>query len=115
MFTPTGAAILKALARPAASITNFEIERIGYGAGTKTFADRPNILRLMIGRERTTFATDDMVKFPPISTTQSAVYGHLSNRPLRCRRARCYPHADHHEKGRRPSPDRPARPPRATT
>jgi uncharacterized protein (TIGR00299 family) protein len=81
MVTPTGAAILKALARPAASITNFEIERIGYGAGTKDFADRPNVLRLMIGRERTTFATDDMVEISAnIDDLNPQIYGHLSDR-----------------------------------
>ena len=43
MVTPTGAAILKALARPALVPTAFQIERIGYGAGTKHFDDRPNV------------------------------------------------------------------------
>lgn len=81
MVTPTGAAILKALARPAASITNFEIERIGYGAGTKDFADRPNLLRLMIGRERANFATDDLVEISAnIDDLNPQIYGHLSDR-----------------------------------
>src|SRR6267378_4106905 len=81
MVTPTGAAILKALARPAASITNFEIERIGYGAGTKDFADRPNVLRLMIGRERANFATDDLIEISAnIDDLNPQVYGHLSDR-----------------------------------
>jgi uncharacterized protein (TIGR00299 family) protein len=81
MVTPTGAAILKALARPAASITNFEIERIGYGAGTKDFADRPNLLRLMIGRERANFATDDLIEISAnIDDLNPQIYGHLSDR-----------------------------------
>jgi pyridinium-3,5-bisthiocarboxylic acid mononucleotide nickel chelatase len=81
MVTPTGAAILKALARPAAAITNFEIERIGYGAGTKDFADRPNLLRLMIGRERANFATDDLVEISAnIDDLNPQIYGHLSDR-----------------------------------
>jgi uncharacterized protein (TIGR00299 family) protein len=81
MVTPTGAAILKALARPAASITNFEIESVGYGAGTKDFADRPNLLRLMIGRERTTFATDDLLEIcANIDDLNPQIYGHLSDR-----------------------------------
>jgi len=81
MVTPTSAAILKALARPAASITNFEIERIGYGAGTKDFADRPNVLRLMIGCERVNFATDDLVEISAnIDDLNPQIYGHLSDR-----------------------------------
>ena len=47
LTTPTGAAILRALAEvgtlPAASI-----HRVGYGAGQKTWADRPNLLRAML-------------------------------------------------------------------
>jgi uncharacterized protein (TIGR00299 family) protein len=81
MVTPTGAAILKALARPAAAITNFEIDRIGYGAGTKDFTDRPNLLRLMIGRERATFATDDLIEISAnIDDLNPQIYGHLSDR-----------------------------------
>jgi len=62
MVTPTGAAVVKALARPAALPLAFECERIGYGAGTRTLADRPNVLRMLLGRERTRFETDDMVE-----------------------------------------------------
>ena len=49
MVTPTGAAIVKALARPAALPLRFVTERIGYGAGTRNLDDRPNVLRLMVG------------------------------------------------------------------
>ncbi|HYB91287.1 MAG TPA: nickel pincer cofactor biosynthesis protein LarC [Candidatus Binataceae bacterium] len=62
MVTPTGAAVIKALARPATLPLAFECERIGYGAGTRTLADRPNVLRMMIGRERIRFETDEMVE-----------------------------------------------------
>src|SRR5271170_6680380 len=57
MVTPTGAAIVKALARPAPSPMAFTIEKIGYGAGTKHFDDRPNVLRLLIGRAESNFAS----------------------------------------------------------
>src|SRR5580658_120805 len=62
MVTPTGAAILKALARPASPVTAYEIERIGYGAGTRDFVDRPNVLRVIVGHETANFATDDLVE-----------------------------------------------------
>ena len=81
MVTPTGAAILKALARPASQITNYEIERIGYGAGTKDFADRPNVLRIMIGRESAHLATDELVEISAnIDDLNPQIYGHLSDR-----------------------------------
>lgn len=47
--TPTGAAILAALARPLATMPAMTIERIGYGAGTKDFSDCPNVVRAMLG------------------------------------------------------------------
>jgi uncharacterized protein (TIGR00299 family) protein len=81
MVTPTGAAILKALARPAAPVTAYEIERIGYGAGTRDFADRPNVLRLIVGRESSRFATDDLVEVSAnIDDLNPQIYGHLSDR-----------------------------------
>lgn len=81
MVTPTGAALLKALARPAPAVTNYEIERIGYGAGTKDFADRPNLLRIIVGRESANFATDDLVEISAnIDDLNPQIYGHLSDR-----------------------------------
>ena len=47
MTTPTGAAILKAL-DPVFTLPVLNIERTGYGAGTRDF-DQPNCLRLSLG------------------------------------------------------------------
>jgi uncharacterized protein (TIGR00299 family) protein len=52
LVTPTGAAILAAVVPRFGSLDGFAAERIGYGAGTKQFADFPNCLRLMLGEER---------------------------------------------------------------
>ena len=52
LVTPTGAAILAAVVNRFGSLNGFAVERIGYGAGTKQFADFPNCLRLMVGEER---------------------------------------------------------------
>ena len=53
LVTPTGAAILAAVVDRFEGLRGFAIDRIGYGAGTKQFADFPNCLRLMLGEERT--------------------------------------------------------------
>lgn len=47
--TPTGAAILAALARPVAAMPPMTIERLGCGAGSRDFDDLPNILRVFVG------------------------------------------------------------------
>ena len=51
LVTPTGAAILAAVVNRFGNLSGFAAERIGYGAGTKQFADFPNCLRLMLGEE----------------------------------------------------------------
>jgi uncharacterized protein (TIGR00299 family) protein len=81
MVTPTGAAIVKALARPAPLPLTFEIERIGYGAGTKHFDDRPNVLRLLVGNTASGFATDELIEITAnIDDLNPQIYDHLSGR-----------------------------------
>jgi hypothetical protein len=49
LVTPTGAAIVKVLAKSFAPLPAMKIERAGYGAGTRDFPDHPNLLRITIG------------------------------------------------------------------
>lgn len=49
LTTPTGAAIIAVLAEEFCSIPSMKVASIGYGAGTKTFKDRPNVVRVIIG------------------------------------------------------------------
>jgi pyridinium-3,5-bisthiocarboxylic acid mononucleotide nickel chelatase len=81
MVTPTGAAVLRALARPAAAALNFEVERVGYGAGTRTLDDRPNVLRIMLGREHAAFDTDEMIEIAAnIDDLNPQIYDHVMER-----------------------------------
>lgn len=52
LTTPTGAGIVAVLAEKFGAIPAMEIDQIGYGAGTKTFQDHPNTLRVIIGESR---------------------------------------------------------------
>jgi len=47
LVTPTGAAILAALAQSGPPL--FSITQVGYGAGARTLSDRPNVLRVCLG------------------------------------------------------------------
>jgi pyridinium-3,5-bisthiocarboxylic acid mononucleotide nickel chelatase len=81
MVTPTGAAILRALAVPAPPAMDLCVERVGYGAGTKEFADRPNVLRLMVGeRPRSneqTYETDELLDIEAnIDDLNPQIYDH---------------------------------------
>ncbi len=49
LVTPTGAAIVATLAASYGNLPAMKIERIGYGAGTRSYEKFPNTLRAMIG------------------------------------------------------------------
>ena len=49
LVTPTGAAIVKTLARRFADFPATRVEKIGYGAGTRELTEQANVLRLIIG------------------------------------------------------------------
>jgi uncharacterized protein (TIGR00299 family) protein len=81
MVTPTGAAIVRALARPAPPSMRFAIERVGYGAGSKDFSDRPNLLRLMVGHEPANLAVDDLIEIAAnIDDLNPQIYDHVTER-----------------------------------
>lgn len=49
LTTPTGAAIVAALAKTYGPMPSLSISLLGYGAGTKDFPNRANVLRITIG------------------------------------------------------------------
>lgn len=54
LVTPTGAAIVKALATRFGTFPEMKIEKSGYGAGSRDFPGHPNVVRLVIGESATT-------------------------------------------------------------
>ena len=52
--TPTGAALLVGLARSFGDPPPLTLSKVGYGAGTRQWPDRPNVLRILLGE------TDDL-------------------------------------------------------
>ena len=50
LVTPTGAALVVALARSFGPLPPMKVERIGYGAGARDLRGHPNLLRLFLGR-----------------------------------------------------------------
>jgi pyridinium-3,5-bisthiocarboxylic acid mononucleotide nickel chelatase len=81
MVTPTGAAVVKTVAKPAPGVLPFAIERTGYGAGSKDFSDRPNVLRLMLGSELQQFEADELIEIAAnIDDLNPQIYDHLSGK-----------------------------------
>ena len=56
LVTPTGAAIVKTLARRFAAFPEMKIERSGYGAGSREFPGLPNVVRLTLGESASMLA-----------------------------------------------------------
>jgi uncharacterized protein (TIGR00299 family) protein len=50
LVTPTGACLIASVAREFGGWPAFRPERVGLGAGTKELPDRPNLLRMVLGR-----------------------------------------------------------------
>ncbi len=50
LVTPTGAAFVRAWATRVGPYPAMTVERVGWGAGNADFPDRPNLLRLVLGR-----------------------------------------------------------------
>jgi pyridinium-3,5-bisthiocarboxylic acid mononucleotide nickel chelatase len=61
LATPTGAAIIKALSSGVLRDEVFQIDAIGYGAGTREFPGLPNLLRVMLGTLPDIAEVDEMV------------------------------------------------------
>ncbi|MCS6936948.1 MAG: nickel pincer cofactor biosynthesis protein LarC [Candidatus Bipolaricaulota bacterium] len=60
LVTPTGAAILKALA-PGFAMPTARPSQIGYGAGTKDLSQQPNVLRLVVGDSDIALESDETI------------------------------------------------------
>ncbi|WP_153952290.1 nickel pincer cofactor biosynthesis protein LarC [Halosegnis longus] len=60
LLTPTGAAILAELADGAESLPPMEVTESGYGAGTLSLPDRPNVVRAVVGEARSGLVRDEI-------------------------------------------------------
>jgi pyridinium-3,5-bisthiocarboxylic acid mononucleotide nickel chelatase len=60
LVTPTGAAIAATVVETWGSLPPLVLERVGYGAGTADFPDRPNVVRVVLGAGATA-ATGEVV------------------------------------------------------
>ena len=59
--TPTGAAIVSAVGHGFGDQPRMTIEKIGYGAGQKVFADRPNLFRVILGEDEAPWKQEEML------------------------------------------------------
>jgi hypothetical protein len=62
LVTPTGAAIVAALAKHFESFPAMKIEKSGYGAGTRDFPGHANVLRITVGEAASASSADKSVR-----------------------------------------------------
>ena len=71
LVTPTGAAIAATVVEEWGALPRLSLERVGYGAGTKDFLDRPNVVRVVLVTEaarpvgRVVLLETNLDDFPP--------------------------------------------------
>jgi pyridinium-3,5-bisthiocarboxylic acid mononucleotide nickel chelatase len=82
LVTPTGAAIVAALARPD-DPPEMSVDVVGYGAGDRILPDRPNLLRLVVGRVVAAPGRDEVVVLEAtIDDSSPQIYAHVLERLL---------------------------------
>jgi uncharacterized protein (TIGR00299 family) protein len=82
LVTPTGAAIVAGLGR-LEPVPAFRLDAVGYGSGNRTFTDRPNLLRIVVGEPLPAVQTDEVVVLEAtIDDTSPQLYEHVLERLL---------------------------------
>ena len=82
LVTPTGAAILAAVAQPG-SVPSVHVEAVGYGAGERELSDRPNLLRVILGHSQEPPRTDQLLVLETnIDDLNPEFYEHVMERVL---------------------------------
>jgi pyridinium-3,5-bisthiocarboxylic acid mononucleotide nickel chelatase len=87
LVTPTGAAIVKTLAKRFAPFPPMKVEKTGYGAGTREFDGHANVVRLTVGEARSELSSDipqDMITVleANIDDLNPQVFGYVMDRLL---------------------------------
>ncbi len=72
LVTPTGALVLSDYAKAYGPFPSMTVDRIGYGAGSKDFPGRPNVLRMVVG-ERAASATDEAQSIHSFTDSQGEI------------------------------------------
>jgi hypothetical protein len=81
LVTPTGAAIVAALAEAGMVPPPMSIEAVGYGAGTRNLPDRPNLLRAILGSETRPWVQDEMtIVETNIDDSRPEIYDYVMER-----------------------------------
>ena len=77
LTTPTGAAILAALADGFGPVPSMTVDRIGYGAGSRDLEEQANLLRLLVGETTSSIPSDRVTVLDTnLDDTSGEIVGH---------------------------------------
>ena len=82
LVTPTGALLVTAYASSFGAIPDMRLRQVGYGAGSRDFADTPNVLRVLIGDSDRSQAHAVVVIEAEIDDMNPQIFGMLMERLL---------------------------------
>ena len=81
LLTPTGAALLGSIADHVEQLPPMSVDAVGYGAGSRSFPSRPNVLRVVIGEAEGALAREDVsVLETHVDDATPEILGHLQQR-----------------------------------
>jgi uncharacterized protein (TIGR00299 family) protein len=81
LTTPTGAAIITTLVTASGPFPEMRLQKVGYGAGNRDFADWPNMLRILVGEAEVGTAQDRLTLLETnIDDLNPQVYEYLMDR-----------------------------------
>ncbi|HET6668674.1 MAG TPA: nickel pincer cofactor biosynthesis protein LarC [Pyrinomonadaceae bacterium] len=97
LVTPTGAAIIAAVCDEYGPLPLMQLERSGYGAGSRTYENFPNAIRVLIGKEQRNVRATQNPKLETlwmletnIDDMSPQVFGHVMDRALEMGALDCY-------------------------
>jgi uncharacterized protein (TIGR00299 family) protein len=92
MVTPTGAAIISTLCSEFGPLPKMELQRTGYGAGTRQYDTFPNALRVLIGETEVQEANEERLWMieTNVDDMSPQIFGHVMERALAMGALDCY-------------------------
>jgi uncharacterized protein (TIGR00299 family) protein len=90
LVTPTGAAIVATVCSEFGQIPQIKLVAIGYGAGTRSYPDFPNVLRVMIGEATVTGDESLLIIETNIDDMPPQHFGHVMDRAFELGALDCY-------------------------
>ncbi len=92
LVTPTGAAIIATVCSEYGPLPKMELQRTGYGAGTRQYEKFPNVLRVLIGETEVQAANEERLWMieTNVDDMSPQVFGHVMERAFEMGALDCY-------------------------